>query len=115
MQQSTFQQAQPVSTHYTDGAAPHQGLTSKPASGSRGTPRSHRAGGCLDWACSHQQGSGCPGAAAGEQRAVHGSIDPEVSRVKREHLVWCCPAWAEGLPRLYLKMSLSEGSIQYCF
>lgn len=40
--------------------------------------------------------------AAGKQRRVPGSIDPQVSWVKHEHLVRHCPAWAEGLPRIYL-------------
>lgn len=40
--------------------------------------------------------------AAGKQRRVPGSIDPEVSWVKHEHLVRHCPAWAEGLARIYL-------------
>lgn len=35
----TFQHAEPISTHYTDGAAPQQGLTSKSASGGRGAPQ----------------------------------------------------------------------------
>lgn len=63
-------------------------LTPPQAWGQRGLPpRGLGPVAVCSRASCHRRSSGCPTTRTGEQRTVHGSIDREVRRVKREHLV----------------------------
>lgn len=66
----------------------HPGCHPPPSPGAEGTPTQvlQPVALCSEAGC-QGRGSGCPTAATGEQRTVHGSINPEVRRVKCEHLV----------------------------